>query len=340
MSHRQTITQIKTIASRNIANILDSLNICYIDTGLVIKAVCPCQQHGGDRSSQSFNWRKDFCHWICWSHHCEEKFGSDIIGLIRSVTNMSFIETKKYLEKFIDSDVNIEVINTKINNRSLHIHKPLPENHLKWLSKQPKYLLDRGFSSSILDTYQIGLWQRLGTFMHDRAVIPIRDHEGFLVGYSGRTIHDEAWFTTKGLEYQKWLHGRSYFNYPQNSELLTGSILFNLDKAKNYIRPLNKVILVEGPLDGLKLSMSGIYNWVCSLGTGFGPIHRSLLVKYGVTDLFEAFDPDAAGRQGAARLSKIIGNLINIHHVELPSQQDPGQMSVNDIKERFMHCLN
>jgi hypothetical protein len=316
---------------------LDGLGIHYLDSGLHIKCECPCQHHDGDRSSKSFNWKKDIGHWICWSHHCEEKYGSDIIGLVRSITGKSFVDTKKYLQSFVDDEGVVLDVDYTVpkKNPELYIHKPLPENHLKWLSKQPRYLLERGFSSEILDEYAVGLWTRLGTFMHDRVVVPVRDHEGFLVCYSGRTIHKEEWFQNKGLDYKKWLHGRSYFNFPKQNELFTGSILFNLNKAKNHIRPNNNLILVEGPLDGFKLSMAGIYNWVCPLGTSFGTLHRSLLVKYGINNLFVAFDNDKAGKKAFQRLKRIIGDLINLYEIELPEDKDPGSLSVQEIRNIF-----
>jgi len=224
----------------------------------------------------------------------------------------------------------------------IHVHDPLDETRLRFLKKRPQYMLDRGYSPEVLDKYNVGVWNRVGSYMHDRIIVPVRDHEDYLVGFTGRTVRDEEWHKARDLDYNKWLHGRYYDRFPKDEDpFFAGSILFNLNRAKTFLRPQGRMILVEGPLDGFKLDMYGIYNWVASLSTAFGPAHRSLLIKYGVSDLHVAYDNDprkqpnkpTSSEVAWERINKIVGDLFRTYRVGLPVGRDPGDMEGEEIRD-------
>lgn len=336
-------------ANRNIQYLMDKLGMRYSDRGDgLIQSICPCKQHGGDRDNPTaFSWRPDIGRWICWSHHCEETRGNDIFGLTSSVLGTNFKDTGTWLhdrlaEKSIDVTQEASIPENSYRGTSLHTHEPLKEDNLMFLKIDPEYLINRGFDKELLRSYQAGIWQRMGTYMHDRVVFPIRDHDGFLVGYTGRTIHPESYFEEKGIVYRKWTHGRHFNQWPNRGDLLISSLLFNLYRSKRYLSQQKSMIVVEGPLDGIKLEMAGIHNWVATLGTSFCPNHRTLLVKYGVTDLYVAYDNDEergpknrkAGDDGLKRLERIVGNIFNVHKVELPGH-DCGDLSTEQLQQIF-----
>lgn len=336
-------------ANRNITYLMDKLAMRYMDRGDgLIQSICPCKQHGGNRDNPTaFSWRPDIGKWICWSHHCEEAYGNDIFGLVSSVLGTSFKDTNKWVHERL-AEKNVDVSQTVLppenayRGTSLHTHEPLKEDNLRFLQMDPEYLLNRGFSKEVLRDYQAGLWQRVGTYMHDRVVFPIRDHDGFLVGYTGRTIHPESYFEAKGIQYRKWTHGRHYNQWPKVGDLLISSLLFNLNRAKCRLGQQRNIIIVEGPLDGMKLEMAGIHNWVATLGTSFCANHRTLLVKYGVTDLYVAYDNDEergptkrkAGEDGLVRLKRVVGDIFNVHRVEIPGH-DCGDLSTEQLQQIF-----
>jgi len=340
---------LKNHANRNITYLLDKLAISYTDRGDgLIQSICPCKQHGGDRNNYTaFSWRPDIGKWVCWTHHCEDARGNDIFGLVSSVLGTNFKDTGKWIYERLEEknvDVSTDTLPLEIQSRGtvLHTHEPLKEEQLKFLQMDPEYLIQRGFSKEVLRDYQVGLWQRLGTFMHDRVVFPIRDHEGFLVGYTGRTIHPKSYFEDKGLQFTKWIHGRYFNQWPRRGDLLTGSILFNLNRSKYRLGQNKSMIIVEGPLDGMKLEMAGIHNWVATLGTKFSANHRTLLVKYGVTDLHVAYDNDEergpkklkAGEDGFKRVELIVGDIFNVHRVNIPGH-DCGELSTEQLQSLF-----
>jgi len=331
-------------ANRNVTYLLDKLAINYTDRGDgLIQACCKCQQHGGNRdNTTAFSWRPDIGKWVCWTHHCEESRGNDIFGLVSSILGTNFTATTKWVhdrlaEKSIDVTQAAAPPENLYRGTSLHTHEPVKEDNLRFLQMDPAYLIQRGFSKEVLRDYQAGLWQRPGTFMNDRVIFPIRDHDGFLVGYTGRTIHSKEYFAEKGLEYHKWTHGRSYNLWPKRGELLISSLLFNLNRAKRYMGLQKKMIIVEGPLDGMKLEMAGIHNWVATLGTTFCANHRTLLVKYGVTDLYVAYDDDVndAGDKGLTRLKRVVGDIFNVHKVDLQGQHDCGELPIEQLQLIF-----
>lgn len=340
---------LRTSANRQVTMILDKLGIEYNDRGSLIQATCPCKQHGGDGdNTTAFSWRTDIGYWMCWTHHCQDRFGNDVFGLIRGVLDCDFPKAVRWLANVLGDDVNVDNLPTLAPRKKpgeLHVHNPLDETRLKFLKKHPQYLLNRGYDASVLDKYDVGAWNRVGSYMHDRVIFPVRDHEDFLVGFTGRTVHDKSWFIDRELNYAKWLHGRYYDRLPKDDDpFFTGSVLFNLYRAKTYLQPHRRLILVEGPLDGLKLEMYGIYNWVASLSTAFGPAHRSLLVQHGVSDLYVAYDndprkqPDKPTSSEVAwnRIQTVVGDLFRLHRVELPLGIDPGDMDEEPIREVFL----
>jgi DNA primase len=343
--------QLRAHANRNIIHVLNALGFEYRANENLFQACCPCTQHGGDGNNRTaFSWRSDIGYWRCWTHHCNELYGDDIFGLIRSIRDCSFGQAVRWLKTTlasasIDTTVKIATKETKSGGK-LHVHQPLAEHNLRFLTP-PTYLHERGFDPEVLKSYNVGLWSRLGTYMHDRVVFPIRDHEDHLIGYTGRTIHPRSYFEERGLEYAKWVHGRSYHRFQRDDSLLTGSILFNLYRAKTFMLPDRKLILVEGPLDGMKLEMAGIHNWVASLSTQFGPAHRTLLVKYGVSHLYVAFDnetrvkPDkpTAGEKGWEMVQNTVGTLFNLERIMLPLDKDPGDLPVDQLQDIFAEAI-
>lgn len=342
MTSKEEKNQLKKHANRNISYILKELGISCHRRDSLIQGKCPSVHHPGDRSNTTaFSWRTDIARWVCWSHHCEEKSGNDVFALVRSVKDCGFKEAVDFIAKTLKKeDVNveeeiIEEVEEKRARGKVFLHESISESNLKHLSADLLYLINRGFDEKVLRRYGVGLWSRPGTFMQDRVVFPIRDHQGYLVGYTGRTVHTKQWFEDKSIEFYKWIHGRSYHRFPSSKDSLkTGSVLYNLHNAVEHFSISRKLILVEGPLDGMRLEEAGIHNWAAVFGTNFCHSQRSLLVSKGVTDLYIAFDNDEnnAGNAGFKKVQKVVGNLFNINRIDLPLGCDCGDLSAKQLR--------
>lgn len=332
--------KLKIHASRNITKILDKLGVQYSKTGGLIQCRCPAKHHPGDGdNNKAFSWRDDYQRWVCWSHHCEEAFGGDVIGLVRSVLEMTFNEAKEWIIETLSSeDLTEDVEDTGYYSRksdSVYIHKPVEESQLAFLGidKPPRYMIDRGIPESILRDYEVGYWNKLGTYMHHRIIFPVRDHEGMLIGFTGRSIYDDV--TREKNDIAKWLHGRYYTRY--SGELKTTSVLYNLFRAKEKLVK-STIILVEGPIDGLKFQAAGIENWAAVLGSSFHPAHRSLLIRAGVNRIITAFDPDKAGEGAHNRVKKVVGDLILVE--KFPNlEDDPGATDVDKLIKEYREII-
>ncbi len=137
----------------------------------------------------------------------------------------------------------------------------------------------------------------------DRLIIPITDLQGRVIGFGSRTLGDEQ---------------PKYLNSPETTLFNKGNTLFALDKAKNSIRSLDKVVVVEGYFDAIALHAVGISNTVASLGTAFSQVQLKQLLRY--TDSKQVifnFDGDLAGKKATQRAITDLESLIYSGQVQL-----------------------
>ncbi len=333
--------QLKLHGAANITYILDKLGISYTERGPLIQACCPTKDHPGDGNNPTaFCWNEEMQIWKCFTHGCEELYGQDIIGLVRSILCVSFQDA---LEWIYDILTNKEInLNTKVSVKKdiqLHIHRPLQEQYIKFLNpNQPHpYLLKRGLDPQILSKIEIGFWHRIGSFMNDRVIVPIRDINDHLVGFSGRTIHPENLWEKLGIQ-SKWIHGRYYDRWSHPGEFSKSSILYNLNNAKQLVcqksRTHDKILyIVEGPFDGLQLEQANIHNWIALLGHSMSIMQRTSLIKCGVHKINLALDPDKAGQEASLKIKFQLQEFFNVDIMDL--QKEPGDMNQEDIKRIF-----
>ncbi len=121
----------------------------------------------------------------------------------------------------------------------------------------------------------------------DRIMFPISDTNGYIVGFTGRYL------TKKENE-------GKYVNSPQTLIFDKSSILYNLEKAKLYIKKENFTFLVEGQMDVVAMWQDGIKNVVASSGTALTPNQVKLLKRYS-NNIKIAFDADDAGDTATKR---------------------------------------
>ncbi|MBD2252950.1 DNA primase [Nostoc parmelioides] len=137
----------------------------------------------------------------------------------------------------------------------------------------------------------------------DRLMIPIRDIQGRVIGFGGRTLTDEQ---------------PKYLNSPETELFNKGKTLFALDQAKTGISQFDQAVVVEGYFDAIALHAAGINNAVASLGTALSLEQVRLVLRY--TDskqLVLNFDADKAGTNAAERAIGEIADLAYKGEVQL-----------------------
>ncbi len=145
----------------------------------------------------------------------------------------------------------------------------------------------------------------------NRVMFPITNESGKVIAFTGRTLEtgDKA--------------GPKYLNSPETAIYSKSRVLYNLDRAREAIRALGYVILVEGQMDCISVFMAGFRNVIASSGTAFTEAQVRLLARY-AKKIVVNFDPDTAGIAAAERsLGMLVAEDFEIRVLTLDAGFDP-----------------
>jgi DNA primase len=151
-----------------------------------------------------------------------------------------------------------------------------------------------------------------------RITFPIANESGRIIAFTARALESGE----KG--------GPKYLNSPETSLYTKGNVLFNLDKARQFIREANFAILVEGQMDCISAYLAGITNVLATSGTAFTEAQVRLLSRY-TTRVIVNFDPDTAGANAAEKsIALLTEEGFEVKVVALEGGLDPDRF----IRER------
>lgn len=276
-----------------------------------------CKIHGGDNTT-AFRVNKELKTWVCFTHKCHEKYGNDLVGLIRSLNSCGFMEALEYLENFtgskhISRDKLVKYRQAKERkefiklNGATQTERPSFVDPIKLKYYKPyrsSLFLDDGFKEETLDYFEIagGYTDSDGII---RDIIPIHDDKNALVAYSLRDI-------------------RRNVNSDQKYKLTPGfdkdSVLYNLNRIKDNVgdRPL---IIVEGFKSVWRLHELGIKNVVACMGSGITTGQAKLLFTYALNGVVFFFDNDYAGASAIGRSFDLLKDKMKMY-VEIITEVD------------------
>ena len=120
----------------------------------------------------------------------------------------------------------------------------------------------------------------------DRIMFPIEDYHGNVVGFTGRALRQEE--------------AAKYINSPQTLAYNKSEAIFGLYKAKQAIKDIGKVIIVEGNMDVVASHQAGVVNVVAVSGTALTFEQIKILQRY-TNNIIFAFDADEAGLRATER---------------------------------------
>ena len=144
-----------------------------------------------------------------------------------------------------------------------------------------------------------------------RIMFPIRDRQGNVIAFGGRTIINDS---------------AKYINSPETPIFHKGFQLYGLYEAQEVNRNPEQLIVVEGYMDVVSLAQYGIDYAVAALGTSTSEEHIKLLFRATDSVIF-CYDGDNAGRSAAWRaLNVLLPCLIDgkeITFAFLPQDEDP-----------------
>lgn len=302
----------------------------YLVTDAEIRGVGLC--HSGADNPTGFVYYYDSGIWKCWTNQCHEKYGCDLLGLIRSIKHISFVDAISFAMQFLDNKINNtenkirsanNIFKRYQNHWQMHLNqKTYDESILNKLSPAPQYAIKRGLSQQIFQELSIG-YAKNGSLKY-RIVLPVRNWNNKIVGFTGRKLYDEQMRP-------KWKH----FGFNTNINL------WNIERASENIAQNHIAILCEGPFDVIKFRMAGFENALALFGTEIHAGQIELLLKCNTMKIILALDNDSAAEKGIKKGRKKLERKLFDVKIAIPPIDgvDFGEMSVEDVQKYMENII-
>ncbi|MGA0920748.1 MAG: DNA primase, partial [Gemmatimonadaceae bacterium] len=142
----------------------------------------------------------------------------------------------------------------------------------------------------------------------DRLIFPILDPSGHAVGFGGRLLGPGE---------------PKYLNSAESEVFNKGKLLYHLGAARNAIRRDDRVVIVEGYFDALRLVSVGIDGVVAPMGTALTESQAELLARF-TRQVVLCYDSDGPGQKATFRAADLLlakGFVVRV--VTLPEGEDP-----------------
>ncbi len=164
---------------------------------------------------------------------------------------------------------------------------------------------------------------------NSRVIFPVNNITGDSIAFGGRVIRDSKL--------------AKYINSPETEFYKKGSMIFNLDKAKDLRSKTNEVLIVEGYMDVVSVYSSGIKNVISNSGTALTDRQINLIWKFFSSPIL-CLDGDESGQNAALRIAERLFPLINeknkIYFSIMPEGSDPDDFIKQNGKQGLQKLLN
>ncbi|MDR0330466.1 MAG: DNA primase [Chitinispirillales bacterium] len=159
----------------------------------------------------------------------------------------------------------------------------------------------------------------------NRVMFPLCDLSGRVIAFAGRGL--DAATEPK------------YLNSPESALYKKNSVLYGLHKARDGVRELGYVLIVEGYMDYLTLYQAGVRNAAAASGTAFTAEHAHIIKRFAQKAVL-VFDGDRAGVSAAQRAAAILAPLnLQVSILTLPSSDDPDSFVKREGAEAFRELI-
>ncbi len=320
-----------------------------------------CPFHNEKSPSFTVSQNKQFYHCFgCGAH-------GTALGFIMEYERLDFVDAIEVLAAEYHIDVPREQGNfTPQEDDKKPLYSVLEKAALSFaeeLKKTPRavdYLKQRGLSGEIAKDFQMGYapdsWDfTLAQFssnnddktaclksglsieknpqkhydrFRDRIMFPIRDRRGRTIGFGGRILD-------KGEP--------KYLNSPETPVFHKGEELYGLYEARQAVKDLTRIVIVEGYMDVVALAQHGIRYAVATLGTATSDTQISKLFRI-VPELIFCYDGDAAGKKAAWRALEnslaVLRDGVQARFLFLPDGEDPDTLVRQEGQQAFEQRLS
>lgn len=353
------------IPQRFVEDLLDRIDLAELigsritlkKAGGNYKARCPFH----DEKTPSFNVRPDkgFYHCFgCGAH-------GDAISFVREFDGLGFTDAVEELarragmEVPYDQSARQEMQQARTLTDALDYASRFYQSALKGQQGEfaRDYLKQRGLDESIIEQYQLGYAPGTGTALFDsaskdlqgplvetgtvsdkygrprdlfrnRVMFPIRNSRGRTIAFGGRTLGDDK---------------AKYINSPESDVFHKSREIYGLYEAKQSIRQLDRLLVVEGYMDVIALAQNGIHFAVATLGTATNQDSLSALLKQ-VRHLVFCFDGDQAGYRAADKALEnaleLLTDGLHLQFLMMPDGEDPDTLVRKEGPDAFQERIN
>ncbi|MDO6444075.1 MULTISPECIES: DNA primase [unclassified Marinobacter] len=353
------------IPQRFVEDLLDRVDLAELigsritlkKAGANYKACCPFH----DEKTPSFNVRPDkgFYHCFgCGAH-------GDAISFVREFEGLGFTEAveelarRAGLEVPYDQAAKQEIQQARTLTDALDFASRFYQSslHSQQGAFARDYLKQRGLDESIIQQYQVGFAPAAGTSLFDaaskdlqgplietgtvsdkygrprdlfrnRIMFPIRNSRGKTIAFGGRTLGDDK---------------AKYINSPESDVFHKSRQIYGLFEAKQALKQLDKLLVVEGYMDVIALAQHGIHYAVATLGTATNQDSLTALLKQ-VRHVVFCFDGDQAGFRAADRAMdnalELMADGLHLQFLMLPEGEDPDTLVRKEGAEAFQKRID
>ncbi len=314
----------------------------------------PCPFHHGKGPNFSVTSRGYNC-FVCHE-------SGDVFTFVEKHLGLDFIEAVKW----VGAKSGVEVREVSRSRDERDPREPLWEvnasaadffRHHMWEGEQGgfarDYLASRGLSREDADRFGLGLAPRdpaamqksLGALGFDddrlraaglllvregqtelrprfrgRLMFPIYDAGGHVVGFGGRVLDDRE---------------PKYLNSAESELFAKRTLLYGLNWAKQAIRKADRLIVVEGYFDLIRLQLAGVAEVVAPMGTALTEQQTALIRKY-TKNVFLLYDSDQAGLKATFRSGdELLRAGATVRVISLPEGEDPDSFVAKAGAEGF-----
>ncbi len=339
------------LARADIVEVINS-RVPLKKAGREYKACCPF--HDEKTPSFTVSPGKQFYHCFgCGAHGTP-------LGFLMDFDHMSFVEAVEELASMLGLEVPREegAAPARSNDDLYAVLRQAGSFYQEQLKNSPAavdYLKGRGLTGQIAVDFAMGyapdawdqllkelgndsqqqrqllmtgmLIEREGGGFYDRfrgrIMFPIRDARGRIIGFGGRVLGDGE---------------PKYLNSPETPLFKKGQALYGLFEARQALRDIPRLLVVEGYMDVVGLAQHGIAYAVATLGTATTVQHLKQLFRVTNQVIF-CFDGDRAGRIAAWRaLENALPEMRegrDIRFLFLPEGEDPDSLVRHEGRETF-----
>ena len=275
---------------------------------------------------------------------------------VRELASQAGMQPYRFSNFDKEKDLRFQTYKNIYKEYSDHFHKELfnPNN-----KEALDYLKTRGLNSSIIKEFKLGYvpWKnnfyeellknnskenisltglyyindKSGKYIdrfNSRIIFPVNNITGDTIALGGRIIKESKL--------------AKYINSPETEFYKKGSMIFNLDKAKDCRSTTNEVIIVEGYMDVVSLYSSGIKNVIANSGTALTDRQIDIIWKFFSNPII-CLDGDQSGQNAALRIAEKLLPLINeegkIYFSIMPEGKDPDDYIKENGKENFISFI-